>query len=253
MPRSDNDLFDYVLRLADSPCVLGQRLTEWTASAPAIEEDIALANIALDCWGQARALYAHAAEVEDAGRSEDDLAFLRDAHEFRNYLIVEQPNGDFAHTIMRQLLYSAFMQPYYEALSRSRDETLAGIAAKAAKEVAYHVRHSAEWVIRLGDGTGLSHGKAQAALDALWMYTGEMFEHDDLDAAMIEAGIGVDAAALKPRWDATIDAVLAEATLERPTDGWMISGGRTGTHTEHLGHMLAEMQFLQRAYPGAQW
>ncbi len=251
MARHGTHHFNYVLRLADSPCILGQRLTEWTANAPAIEEDIALANIALDCFGQARALYGHAAHL--GGRSEDDLAFLRDAPDFRNHLIVEQPNGDFAHTMMRQLLYSAFMEPYYEALAASRDETLAGIAAKAVKEVTYHVRHSAEWVIRLGDGTEYSHQRAQAALDELWMYTGEMFERDSLDAAMIAAGIGVDAAALKPRWDETLDEILAQATLTRPADGWMISGGRTGTHTEHLGHMLSEMQFLQRAYPGAQW
>jgi ring-1,2-phenylacetyl-CoA epoxidase subunit PaaC len=181
------------------------------------------------------------------------LAYLRDAGGFRNVLLVEQPNGDFAVTIVRQLLYTAYARPYFEALARSRDATLAAIGAKAVKEVAYHVRHCAEWTIRLGDGTDESRARAQAALDELWPFTGELFEVDRIERALTEAGVAVDAAALRPVWDRTLDEVLAEATLSRPRDGWMQSGGRVGRHSEHLGYILADMQFVQRAYPGAVW
>lgn len=243
----------YTLRLADTALVLGHRLSEWSSRAPTLEEDIALSNIALDHIGQARALYAHAAELEGSGRTEDDLAFMRDAPQFFNVQLVERENGDFAVTMARQLFYSAFAVPHFEALCGSADRVIAGVAAKAAKECAYHLRHASEWVIRLGDGTDESHARMTAALDELWMYTGEMFDQDDTDRAMIAAGIGVDVAAVRPAWDAAIDAVLAEATLSRPKGAWMSSGGRRGLHTEHLSHMLGEMQSLHRTYQNVRW
>jgi ring-1,2-phenylacetyl-CoA epoxidase subunit PaaC len=245
--------YTYLLRLADSALVLGHRLTEWSSRAPTLEEDIALSNIALDLFGRARAVYGRACALAGDGRDEDALAFLRDAHEFLNVQLVERPNGDFADSMARQLCYSAFSVPLWQALTRSRDTDLAGIAAKAEKECAYHLRHSSEWVIRLGDGTAESKSRMQRAIDDIWMFTGELFEVDGVDRAMIAAGIAADAAQLRPAWSETVGAVLAEATLTRPSDGWMISGGRRGTHTEHLGHMLAQMQFLKRAYPGATW
>jgi ring-1,2-phenylacetyl-CoA epoxidase subunit PaaC len=246
--------YRYVLRLADNALVLGHRLTEWSSRAPTLEEDIALSNIALDLMGQARSLYAHASTLaRGEGRDEDQLAFLRDAYEFLNVQVVERPNGDFADTMARQLCYSAFAVPLWQSLAGSKDGELAGIAAKAEKECAYHLRHSSEWVIRLGDGTRESRERMQRAIDDIWMFTGELFELDDVDRAMIAVGIGIDATTLQPTWTDTVGEVLAEATLAQPRDGWMISGGRRGTHTEHLGHMLAHMQFLKRAYPGATW
>jgi ring-1,2-phenylacetyl-CoA epoxidase subunit PaaC len=246
-------LFGYVLGLADDALVLGHRLSEWSGQAPMLEEDIALSNLALDLIGQARLFYARASEVEGRGRDEDALAYLRDEHEFANLLLTEQPNGDFAATVVRQLFFAAFKHPFYDALTRSQDRQLADIAGKAVKEMAYHVRHAGEWVIRLGDGTEESRGRATAALDDLWMYTGEMFEIDEGVEALIEAGIAVDPARIRPAWDATIDRVLGEATLARPADRWMQSGGRRGRHSEHLGHLLAEMQVLHRAHPGVVW
>jgi ring-1,2-phenylacetyl-CoA epoxidase subunit PaaC len=253
MATAANPHYRYLLRLADSALVLGHRLTEWSSRAPTLEEDIALSNIALDLIGQARAVYGRACALAGDGRDEDALAFLRDAHEFLNVQLVERPNGDFADSMARQLCYSAFAVPLWQALTRSRDAELAGIAAKAEKECAYHLHHSSEWVIRLGDGTAESKSRMQRAIDGIWMFTGELFEVDDVDRAMIAAGIAADAAQLRPAWSETVGAVLAEATLTRPSDGWTISGGRRGTHTEHLGHMLAQMQFLKRAYPGATW
>jgi ring-1,2-phenylacetyl-CoA epoxidase subunit PaaC len=246
-------LFDYTLRLADSALILGHRLSEWIGHAPLLEEELALGNIALDLIGQARALYAYAGAVEGKGRDEDALAYLRDAGEFRNLLLAEQPNGDFAVTIVRQLLYSAFAHPFWRALAGSRDAALAAIAAKAEKEAAYHLRHAGEWLIRLGDGTAESHRRAQAALAELWPYTGELFESYAIEQALFAQGIAVDPAALRPEWEKTVQAVIAEATLAAPADQWMQSGGRSGRHSEHLGHLLATMQFLQRAYPGARW
>lgn len=243
----------YTLRLADNALVLGHRVSEWCGHAPMIEEDISLTNVALDLIGQARMLYAYAGEAEGKGHDEDAFPYLRDADGFRNVLLVEQPNGDFAVTVMRQFLYSAFMLPYWRALMASKDETLAAIAAKAEKEAAYHVRHSAEWVIRLGDGTDESRRRIEEALADLWMYTGELFEVDDADRALIDRGIAVDPATVRGDWERAIDQVFAEAGLARPDDGWMQSGGRGGRHTEHLGHMLSELQYLQRAYPGATW
>jgi ring-1,2-phenylacetyl-CoA epoxidase subunit PaaC len=246
-------LFDYALRLADDALLLGHRLSEWCGRAPTLEEDLALANIGLDLIGQARSLYAYAGAVEGQGRDEDRLAYLRHDREYRNLLLVELPNGNFACTIVRQLLHAAFMVPFWERLQASRDQTLAAIAAKSLKEASYHRRHAAEWVIRLGDGTEESRRRAETALDELWPWTGELFEEDALERALVEDGIAVDRAALKPAWDATLDWVLAEATLARPRDGWMQTGGRRGLHTEHLGYLLAELQHLPRSHPGAPW
>ena len=250
---AETPLVLYVLRRADDALILGHRLSEWTGHAPLLEEELALANIALDLIGQARALYAHAATCEGAGHDEDEYAYLRDAPQYRNLLLVEQPNGDFAFTIVRQLIYSAFADPYWRAMTRSADATLAAIAAKSEKESAYHLRHAAEWLIRLGDGTEESHRRAQAAVDALWPYSGEMFAADAAEQELIAQGIAIDPATLRAAWDATLDRVLAAATLARPAAGWMQQGGRTGRHSEHLGHLLAEMQHLQRSYPGARW
>lgn len=249
----ETPLFTYTLRLADNALVLGHRLSEWCGHAPMLEEDLGLANMALDLIGQARNLYAHAGAVEGKGRSEDDLAYLRDCPDWRNILLVERPRGDFAFTILRQFLYAAFMHPYFERLMASKDETLAAVAAKSVKEMAYHLRHAGEWVIRLGDGTEESAARLKEALDELWPFTGEMFEVDGVERALIEAGIAVDPAPIKPIWDETVNQVFGEALLARPRDGWMQSGGRRGEHSEHLGHLLTELQFMQRTYPGATW
>jgi ring-1,2-phenylacetyl-CoA epoxidase subunit PaaC len=250
---TENPLFAYTLRLADNALILGHRMSEWVGHAPVLEEDLALGNLSLDLIGQARSFYTYAGEIEGKGRDEDALAYLRDAGAYRNILLVEQPNGDFAQTIIRHLLYSAFAQPYFEAMTRSRDATLAAIAAKAVKEMAYHVRHTAEWAIRLGDGTDESHRRAQYALDELWPFTGELFETDQVERALVEVGIAVDPVSVRARWSKTLDEVFDEATLTRPRDGFMQSGGRSGRHSEHLGFILTELQFLQRTYPGAKW
>jgi ring-1,2-phenylacetyl-CoA epoxidase subunit PaaC len=246
-------LFTYVLRLADNALVLGHRLSEWTGRGPTLEEDIALSNLGLDLIGQARMLYDYAGKVEAKGRDEDALAYLRDDRDYRNVLLVEQPNGDFAATMMRQLIYAAFAHPFQQALMRSIDQTLAGIAAKAEKEMAYHVRHAAEWVIRLGDGTEKSRERTQAAADDLMIYAGELFETDGADRALIAAGIAPDPASLRAVFDKTIADVFAEATLVLRKSGFAQTGGRTGIHSEHLSLMLAEMQSLHRAHPGAVW
>jgi ring-1,2-phenylacetyl-CoA epoxidase subunit PaaC len=242
-----------VLARADDALVHAHRLSEWVGHAPMIEEDLALGNVALDLLGQARALYQYAAQLEGAGRSEDDYAYLRDAPDFRNLLMLEQPRGDFADSIVRLFLHSAFLHPFWRAATRSTDETFAAIAAKAEKEVAYHLRHAAEWLIRLGDGTEESRARAAAALDRYWRFTGEFFLQCPEEAALSAAGILPDPVPLRAEWNATVTRVLAEATLDRPRDGWTQQGGRRGLHTEPLGHMLAVMQHLQRAYPGATW
>ena len=254
-------LFEYVLRLADSDLVLAQRLGEWVGRGPALEEDIALTNVGLDLLGQARLWFAYAGEIEaqwrGRGRSEDELAFLRDGSAFRNLLLSEQPNGSYADTMARQFYFDQWHTLVLDKVVSSQDARIAEIAAKAAKEVAYHVERSADWVIRLGDGTDESHQKMQAALDYLWTYTGEMFAPDSIDLALIESGVAADIRALREPWLANVGRVLVEATLALPTGAWMqgenARGGKQGIHTEHLGHMLAEMQFLQRAYPGLQW
>jgi ring-1,2-phenylacetyl-CoA epoxidase subunit PaaC len=245
--------FTYVLRLGDDNLVLAQRYGEWISNAPELEEDIALGNIGLDHLGQARALLSHAAALEGDGRSEDDLAMFRTEREFTNLLLVERPNGDFADTMARALCIDAFQVELWDALQSSNDPTLAGIAAKALKEARYHLRHSSSWVIRLGDGTGESHHRMQRALDDCWRFTGEMFDLDPVDSAVIAFGVGVDVSALRPRWEATIGRVLADATLTIPSDPVQRTGGRQGRHTEALGHLLAELQWMQRSYPGLEW
>ena len=250
---AQSDLFKLALGLADDALILGHRLSEWSGKAPMLEEDIALSNLALDLIGQARLFYAYAGEIEGNGRDEDALAYLRDEHAYTNLLLVEQVNGDFASTMVRHLLYAAFVHLYFQALQKSNDTRLAEIAAKAVKEMAYHVRHASEWVIRLGDGTEESHARAQGALDDLWMYTGEMFDLSDGERMLVQNSAAPDRAAIKPAWEATIDRVLAEATLKRPPDRWMQTGGRAGRHGEHLGRLLAEMQVIHRAHPGARW
>ena len=254
-------LFEYVLRFADSDLVLAQRLGEWVGNGPALEEDIALTNVGLDLLGQARLWFAYAGEIETQshgrGRSEDELAFLRDGSGFRNFLLSEQPNGTYADTMARQFYFDQWHMLVLRALSSSRDPRIVEIAAKAGKEVAYHIERSADWVIRLGDGTEESHHKMQAALDYLWTYTGEMFAPDTVELALIETGVAADVRALREPWLSNIGRILDEATLALPTGVWMQGtngrGGKQGVHSEHLGHMLAEMQFLQRAYPGSQW
>jgi ring-1,2-phenylacetyl-CoA epoxidase subunit PaaC len=245
--------FHYILRLADTSLVLGQRLGEWVGHAPALEEDLALANIALDLVGQARLLLSYAGEIEGRGRDEDALAFLRDAPEFCNVSLAEQPNGDFGHTIVRQFLLDAWQLELYEALSGSTDARLAEIAAKAVKETRYHVRFSAGWLVRLGDGTAESHARVAAALDALWRFTDELLTPDALDEEMAVAGIAPSLAVLRARWEERVGAVLEEATLKRPAAASYLWHGKRGVHTEHLGHMLAEMQHLPRTFPGVTW
>jgi len=245
--------FRYVLRLADTSLVLGQRLGEWVGHAPALEEDLALANIALDLIGQARLLLGYAGEIEGRGRDEDALAFLRDAPEFYNVSLAEQPNGDFGRTIVRQFLLDAWQLELYQALAASTDARLAEIAAKAVKETRYHLRFSAGWLVRLGDGTAESHGRVEQALEALWRFTDELLAPDALDEEMAAAGIGPSLAMLRPRWEERVAAVLKEATLKRPEASQYPWHGKRGVHSEYLGHMLAEMQHLPRTFPGATW
>lgn len=243
----------YVLRLADSSLVLAQRLGEWVGHAPALEEDLGLANVSLDLLGQARHLLTHAGELEGRGRSEDDLAYLRDESEYLNLTLVEQPNGDFAQTIARQFLFDAWQLGLYEALQSSSDAKLAAIAAKAFKETRYHLRYSSGWLVRLGDGTAESRVRCQEALERLWPYTNELFEADDVDREAAVAGIGPEPAALEPGWSARVDEVLAQATLARPERTPFAWFGKQGRHGEQLGYLLAEMQSLHRAHPGATW
>jgi ring-1,2-phenylacetyl-CoA epoxidase subunit PaaC len=245
--------FEYLLRLGDDRLVLGHRLSEWCGHAPILEEDIALANIALDLIGQATLFLGLAGKAEGKGRDADALAYLRDVIEYRNALLVELPKGDFAVTIVRQMFFSVFALLQAEALQASSDRDLAGIAAKGVKESRYHVRHSADWVVKLGGGTDESHARAQRALDDLWRYTGELFLADDVDRAAAKAGFGVDPSTLESAWQTTVRDVLGRAGLTIPDVAYMQRGGRDGRHTEHLGHMLAEMQILARSHPGASW
>ena len=244
---------EWLQRLGDNCLILGHRVSEWCGHAPVLEEDIALANQALDLIGQCQLWLGLAAEVEGRGRDADALAYLRDAGAFRNLLLVELPNGNFGVTLMRQFLFDAFHIELLRALKTSSDSRVADIAAKAEKEVAYHLERSADLVIRLGDGTDESRARMQAALTRLWGYTGEMFVDDAVDQAMADAGIAPLPSSLQAAWDKTVAAVLDEATLAAPTGAWQHKGGKKGIHTEHLGYILAEMQFLQRAYPGAKW
>jgi len=246
-------LLDYVLRLADTNLVLGQRLAECCGHAPELELDIALTNISLDLMGQARSLYQYAAELKGQGCTEDDLAYLRTEREFRNPLLVEYPNEDFAYTILRQFLFDAYNQLFYQALQNSSDARLAEIARKSIKEIRYHLRFSAEWCIRLGDGTELSRQKMQTALDDLWDYSAELCTPNATDQTLLSTGISVDLEQLKAPYFERVEEILTKATLEKPNYEPFQQGGKEGSHTEFLGHLLAELQVLQRTYPGAEW
>ena len=251
-----NALFEYLLRLGDDRLVLGHRLSEWCGHGPILEEDIALSNVALDLLGQATMFLRLAGEVEGQGRGEDALAYFRDVVEFRNCQLVELPKGDFAYTIARQFLFDVYAVALLDALSASSHAEVAAIAAKSLKEAKYHVRHSGEWMLKLGDGTAESHRRVQTAVDELWRFTGELFAADDVDRAMRDAGVGPDLAALKGRWDTLVRDVMTRATLTVPNDTPRhagMRGGRVGAHTEFLGHMLAEMQIIARSHPGAAW
>ncbi len=243
----------YVLRLADTSLILGQQLTGWIGHAPALEEDLGLANVSLDLVGQARLLLAYAAQLEGRGRSEDELAFLRAPADYRCVQLVTQPNGDFADTLVRQFLFDAWQRELFERLTASRDVRIVEIAAKALKEIEYHVRYSAGWLVRLGDGTEESHARAQRALDQLWPFTTELCTADELDQLMLKQGVGPDLVDVARAWSTRVDAVLGEATLRRPADRPYRWFGKRGEHGEHLGYVLADMQFLPRAYPGAAW
>jgi ring-1,2-phenylacetyl-CoA epoxidase subunit PaaC len=249
----NQNLYNYLVRLGDDSLILGHRLSEWCGHGPILEEDIALTNFALDLIGQAQSILEYAGKAEGNGKSADDLAYLRYEHEFRNALLVEQPNGDFGVTMMRQFLFDAFRKPLFEALTKSKDEQIAAIAEKSLKETRYHLKHSSEWIIRLGDGTEESHSRVQEALDELWRYTDELFYEDNVDAELQAAGIVPKMADIKAEWSKTVAAVLEEATLTIPENGWSYGKGRTGLHSEYLGYILADMQYLQRAYPGATW
>jgi ring-1,2-phenylacetyl-CoA epoxidase subunit PaaC len=247
-------LLDYLLRMADTSLVLGHRLSEWCGHGPVLEQDIALSNIALDLIGQARSWYQLAAATEDKGRDEDDLAYLRDALDYRNLLLAEQPNGDFGHTVMRQFLFDAYHYHLLKKMARSADENMAAIAEKSLKEVTYHLKWSSEWVIRLGDGTEESRRRIQHALDILWPFSGELTAPNATDKTLEAEGLTPDLDTIRPLWQRQVEEVLTEATLTRPDAGvWMQKGGKDGVHTEHLGFLLAEMQFLQRAYPNNKW
>ena len=247
------DLFEYLLRLADDRLVLGHRLSEWCGHGPILEEDIALANVALDLIGQANLVLQLAGQVEGKGRDADALAYFREATAYRNALIMELPKGDFAFTIVRQFLVSVHSALLLERLQGSRRAELGGIAAKAFKEARYHARHAADWMLKLGDGTEESHVQAQRALDDVWRYTGELCDADDVERRLAERGVAVDSASLRDSWRAQVSRIVEEATLRTPSDGFMQRGGRQGRHTEHLGHMLAEMQIVARSFPGGVW
>lgn len=249
----ENALFEYLLRLGDDSLILGHRLSEWCGHGPILEEDIALTNLSLDLIGQATAIFEYAGKVEGKGRSEDDLAFLRFDKDYRNLLLVERPNGDFGVTIMRQFLFDAYRKPLFERLVNSSDEMIAAIAAKSLKETKYHLKHSSEWVIRLGDGTEESHNRMQDALNDLWKYAAELFYEDEVDATLKASRVLPDMDSLKSEWEQTVTAVLEEATLKIPENNWKQEGGRKGLHTEHLGYILAELQYMQRAYPNMEW
>ena len=251
--NKEQALLAYVTRLGDNALILGQRMVELVAAYPELEEELANANFALDYIGQARMLYTYAGELEGEGRDEDDYAFMRDENEFRNFLLLEQPNGHFGDSIVRLVLFEAFYLAQLEALARCADTRLAEIAARAEKEIRYHLRHNTQWLVRLGDGTEESHERVQGSLERLWQFTGELFEPDEIDTIVEKAYRGPELNAIRERWTADVEAILINATLARPEDGWMASGGKQGVHSEHLGYMIAEMQYLQRTHPGANW
>ena len=244
---------EFVLRVADDSLILGHRLSEWCGHGPILEEDIAMTNIALDLIGQATTLLNHAAALQGKGKTGDDLAFLRFDREYRNLLLVEQPNGDFGMTMMRQFLFDAYRALLFERLQTSSDEMISAIAEKSLKETKYHLKHSSEWVIRLGDGTEESHDRVQESLNTLWRYTDELFYADAVEEEMLKSGVCPDLSDLRAQWEQTVHHVLNEATLTLPTNNWKQEGGRKGMHSEHLGYILAEMQYMQRAYPNMEW
>jgi ring-1,2-phenylacetyl-CoA epoxidase subunit PaaC len=248
-----NSLFEYVLRLGDDSLILGHRLSEWCGHGPILEEDIAMTNISLDLVGQATSLLGYAGELEGKGRDADALAFLRFDRDYKNVLLVEQPNGDFGMTMLRQFFFDAYRKPLFEKLQHSTDQHLAAIAEKSLKETKYHLKHSSEWVIRLGDGTEESNARIQDSLNTLWRYTNELFFTDEVDAELVEKGIVPSLQEIQLEWNATVNAVLGEATLTIPANNWKQEGGRKGLHSEHLGYILAELQYMQRAYPNMQW
>ena len=248
-----NSLFEYVLRLGDDSLILGHRLSEWCGHGPILEEDIAMTNISLDLVGQATSLLGYAGELEGKGRDADALAFLRFDRDYKNLLLVEQPNGDFGMTMMRQFFFDAYRKPLFEKLQHSTDKHLAAIAEKSLKETKYHLKHSSEWVIRLGDGTEESNARVQDSLNTLWRYTNELFFTNEVDAELVEKGIVPAIQEIQNEWNATVTAVLTEANLTIPTNNWKQEGGRKGLHSEHLGYILAELQYMQRAYPNMQW
>ncbi|MCJ8307769.1 MAG: phenylacetate-CoA oxygenase subunit PaaC [Rhizobiaceae bacterium] len=246
-------LANALIALGDDHLILGHRLSEWCGHAPMLEEDLSMPNMALDLLGQARNLYTYAGELEGEGRTEDDLAYLRKDREYKNLLLVERPNGDFAHTMLRQLYFAAFMQPYWQAAMQSKDATIAGFAAKAVKEIAYHIRHAGEWVVRLGDGTEESARRMKHAVDALHIYTDELFTVTDDMAICIERGLLPDPQAMRAEWQNTIAQIFDEALLTVPEVAFPQEGGRDGRHTEDFGHLLSELQYMQRAYPDMAW
>lgn len=249
----DKNLYEYLIRLGDDSLILGHRLSEWCGHGPVLEEDIALTNIALDYIGQANSIFEYAAKIEGQGKDADDVAFLRYENEYINLLLVEQPNVDFGQTIMRQFLFDAFRKPLYESLCSSSDAQIAAIAEKSLKETKYHLKHSSEWVIRLGDGTEESHRRVQNALDILWKYTDELFYENEVDLDLQSRKILFPLSEIKKSWETTVNRVLEEATLKIPTNGWKQSGGRKGIHSEHMGYVLTELQYMQRAYPNMKW
>jgi ring-1,2-phenylacetyl-CoA epoxidase subunit PaaC len=251
--NAQDALVEYLLRLGDNALILGHRLSEWCGHSPALEEDLALSNVALDFIGQTQLWLNLAGEIEGKGRDADELAYLRDARGFRNVLLVEQPNGDFAVTMARQFYFDAWHYLLLLELTGSKDSRIAEIAAKGLKEVTYHLERSRDWVLRLGDGTEEGHRRMQTAIDDLWMYTGELFESDEIDRAMVQESLGPDLATLHEPWLGLVRATAEEATLSLPQPGWAQKGGKRGIHSEHLGYILADLQFLQRAYPNATW
>ena len=244
---------EYTTRLGDDSVVLGHRISEWVSYGPFLEEDIAYGNVALDYIGRARMFYTYAAELANDGRTEDDFAYMRNDREYRNLLLLEMPKGDFAYSQVRQLLADIYYTLLLPELLQSKDATLSAIAAKSIKETKYHLRRSRDWVLRLGDGTEESHKRAQKAVDQLWGYTHEMFDMDETEQLLADNGIGVDVSKLHSAWRQMVTDILTEATLTVPEDSWAVRGGRTGYHTENLGHMLTEMQFVHRSHPGCKW
>lgn len=251
--EGNEPLTNYILHLADNVLILGHRLSEWCGHGPVLEQDIAITNISLDLVGQARMYYQYAANLKGEGFTEDTWAYLRDAWDYRNVLLVEQPNGDWGQTIVRQFFFDAWHYFFLDGMRNSQDEQLRAIAEKSLKEVTYHLRYSSEWMIRLGDGTEESHARMQRAVDLLWPFTGELLNPNSLDREMTEAGIAPDLEKIDAAWQSKVTDILQQATLEQPAVEWMQSGGKEGRHSEHLGFILADLQFMQRTYPGMEW